>query len=418
MYRRLILILLIDILFSLVTFGQVSVRLFSSQSPESAVFSVTEGRYEIITFNGGNISVNKNEHVLISRYNGKLAIKTRSENGFICDSLLFLGKTRNDSFSLRINGHIPVRQYYSGDLKCFPDLGTLVLINNCDVESYVSGVVKAEGGSGKNKEYFKTQAIIARTYMYRYFDKHLSDRYNVCDNTHCQAFNGLSSDTLINKAALETKGLVILSQDSTIISSAFHSNCGGETSTSGDVWLASQPYLKSVADPYCLSSRNARWEKRLSLNEWLGFMKRLGYEGQTVDPAAFIFIQKSRLTDYRTGSFTMPLRTVRSEMNLRSTFFSVLADGDSIILRGRGYGHGVGLCQEGAMSMAENGLNWNKIINFYYFNVLITDIKNAVILPNQPYRASFTSQPPLWNSMNSPPPDSYRDPSLLRKEGE
>jgi stage II sporulation protein D len=413
MYRRLILILLIDVFLSLVTFGQVSVRLFSSQSPESAVFSVTEGRYELITFNGRNLRVTKSENVIISRYNGKLAVKTRSENGFICDSLLLLGKTGNDYFSLRINGHIPVRQYYSGDLKCFPDLGTLLLINNCDVESYISGVVKAEGGSGKNKEYFKTQSIIARTYMYKYFDRHLSDRYNVCDNTHCQVFNGLSSDTIINKAALETKRLVILSRDSTIISSAFHSNCGGETSTSEDVWLASQPYLKSVADPYCLSSRNARWEKRLSMDEWFALLKRLGYEGQTIDPAAFIFIQNSRRIDYRTGSFKIPLGAVRSEMNLRSTFFSVLADGDSILLRGRGYGHGVGLCQEGAMSMAEKGFNWHQIIDFYYFNVLITDIKYAVILPNQPYRASFTSQPPLRNSLNSP-----QTPSLLRKEGE
>ena len=60
-----------------------------------------------------------------------------------------------------------------------PDLGTLVMINNCNVETYIAGVVKAEGGSGRNKEYIKTQAILARTYMYKYFDKHLSDRYNV-----------------------------------------------------------------------------------------------------------------------------------------------------------------------------------------------------------------------------------------------
>ena len=136
-------------------------------------------------------------------------------------------------------------QYYSGDLQCFPDLGTLVLINISDIEKYISGVVRAEGGTGKNLEYFKTQAIIARTYMYKYFDKHTADRYNVCDNTHCQAFNGLSSDSLLNEAALETKGLVILDKDSTLIISAFHSNCGGETSSSEDVWLSGQPYLKS-----------------------------------------------------------------------------------------------------------------------------------------------------------------------------
>jgi peptidoglycan hydrolase-like amidase len=88
-----------------------------------------------------------------------------------------------------MNGKSHLRQNYSGDLLCFPDLGTLVFINISDVEKYIAGVVMAEGGAGKNLEYFKTQAIIARTYMYKYFDKHSSDKYNVCDNTHCQAYS-------------------------------------------------------------------------------------------------------------------------------------------------------------------------------------------------------------------------------------
>jgi stage II sporulation protein D len=156
--------------------GQVKIRLFSNQSPESAVFSVTEGKYQISAFNGENIFVLKGEPVLIAKYKGKLAIKTRNDKGFLCDSVLISGLTGDDSFSLRINGNSSVRQYYSGDLKCFPDLETLVLINICEVEKYVAGVVKAEGGSGKNIEYFKTQAVIARTYLYKYFDKHIKDR--------------------------------------------------------------------------------------------------------------------------------------------------------------------------------------------------------------------------------------------------
>ena len=364
--------------------AQVKVRLFSNQSPESVVFSVTEGKYELNTFIGETLIVTKGEPVSISKYNGKLAVKVRNVEGFECDSVIFTGKTGDDSFSLRINGNLPVRQYYSGDLKCFPDLGTLVMINICDIERYIAGVVKAEGGSGKNKEYFKTQAVIARTYMYKYFDKHLADRYNVCDNTHCQAFNGSSSDTLINSAALETKDLVILDKDSTLIISAFHSNCGGETSSSEDVWLTSQTYLKSVIDPYCLSSRNAVWRVSFSLKDWFEFIKKSGYNGSKDDVAALNFIQKSRSVDYKTGSFTMPLRTIRTDMNLRSTFFSVVSEGDSVILKGKGYGHGIGLCQEGAMVMAENGFNYRQIIDFYYFGVLIADIKNAVILPPNP----------------------------------
>lgn len=384
MIRLRILFLLILIIFVTDISAQVKIRLFSNQSPESAVFSVTEGVYELNLFNGATIRVFKDEPVIITRYNGKLAVKKRNAEGFVCDSLILSGKTGDDSFSLRMNGQSPARQYYSGELQCFPDMGTLIFINISDIEKYISGVVMAEGGTGKNLEYFKTQAIIARTYMYKYFDKHLADRYNVCDNTHCQAFNGLSWDTLLNKAALETKGLVILGKDSTLIISAFHSNCGGETSSSDDVWLSGQPYLKSVIDPYCLTSRNATWRKSLPLSEWVSYIRKSGYNEKTDDPSVLNFLQSSRQVDYKTGSFKLPLRTIRSDLNLRSTFFSVYANGDSIIIKGRGYGHGVGLCQEGAMMMAAKGFDYREIINFYYSGVIISDIKNAVALPSKP----------------------------------
>jgi stage II sporulation protein D len=73
------------------------------------------------------------------------------------------------------------------------------------------------------------------------------------------------------------------------------------------------------------------------------------------------------------------LRTIRNDMNLRSTFFSVASEGDSIKLKGRGYGHGVGLCQEGAMVMASKGFNYKQIIDFYYFGVIISDVNNSKI---------------------------------------
>ncbi|MGC1392218.1 MAG: SpoIID/LytB domain-containing protein [Bacteroidales bacterium] len=380
MVRLRIFYILLLTLFCTFVSAQVKIRLFANQSPESAVFSVTEGTYELNSFNGENLTIIKDEPVIIMKYNGKLAVKNRKTKGFVCDSLIFKAKTGNDSFSLMMEGKLHIRQNYSGDLQCFPDLGTLLFINNSNIEKYISGVVMAEGGAGKSLEYFKTQAIIARTYMYKYFDKHLSDKYNVCDNTHCQAFNGVSSDTLLNKAAIATKGLVILDNDSTLIISAFHSNCGGETSSSDDVWLSGQPYLKSVVDPYCLGSRNATWQKSVPLNDWINYVRKSGYDGKVGDPSVFNFLQKSRLADYKIGSFSMPLSKIRSDLNFRSTFFSVYAKGDSIVFKGKGYGHGVGLCQEGAMEMAAKGFNYKQIIDFYYFGVVISDIKNAVIL--------------------------------------
>jgi stage II sporulation protein D len=385
---RILFILVLTVFYSVVS-AQVKIRIYANQSPETTVFSVNKGKYDINLYNGEIITAMKGEPVIVARLNGKLAVKKRNSEGFICDSLLFSGKTGDDSFSLLTGGNSAVKQFYFGDLQCFPDLGTLVLLNISDVERYIAGVVQAEGGTGNDLEYFKAQAIIARTYMYKYFDKHLNDRYNVCDNTHCQAFNGLSDDTLLNRAVLETKGQVILDKNNVLIMSAFHSNCGGQTSSSEDVWLSGQPYLRSVKDPYCITSRNATWRKSFPVRDWVSFLRKSGYNENAVDPKVFNFLQDSRLPDYRTGSFSLPLRTMRIDLNLRSTFFSVYSDGDSVILKGRGYGHGVGLCQEGAMVMALKGFNYREIIGFYYYGVLISDIKNAVILPSSSLYGRF-----------------------------
>jgi stage II sporulation protein D len=385
MGRSKIFIFLFITVFSTAVNAQVKIRLFANQSPESAVFSVVSGKYSVNAFNGERLTVSGGDAIIISRFDGKLAVKTRNTAGLISDSAVITGLTGNDSFSLRLNGRTPVKQFYSGDLKCFPDLETLVLINICDIEKYIAGVVMAEGGNGKNAEYFQSQAVIARTYMYKYFDKHMQDGYNVCDNTHCQAFNGISGDSLIMRATLDTKDMVILDHDSTLIISAFHSNCGGQTASSEDVWLSGQSYLKSVVDPYCVTSRNAEWTRKLSLHDWIDYLKRSGYKGTPDDPSLLGFVQRSRSADYVTGTFRIPFRTIRADLNLRSAFFSVLIDGDSVILKGRGYGHGVGLCQEGAMVMAAKGYNYRQIIDFYYSGVMISDIKNAVILPSDRY---------------------------------
>jgi len=116
------------------------------------------------------------------------------------------------------------------------------------------------------------------------------------------------------------------------------------------------------------------------MNEWLEYVKSSGYTEKADDHTIFNFFQKSRLAEYRVGSFSKSLGAIRSDLNLRSTFFSVIADDDSITFKGRGYGHGVGLCQEGAMAMAAKGFSYSQIIDFYYAGVIISNIKNAVLL--------------------------------------
>ena len=300
----------------------------------------------------------------------------------MCDSLTVKGLTGNDRFYFRINNGSQGRRLYSGDLQCISDLGILVFINICDVEQYIAGVVRTEGGPGKRIEYLKSQAVIARTFLYKHFDRHMIDRYNLCDNTHCQAFNGICTDTLITRAALETKGLVVLDRDSTLIISAFHSNCGGETSTSDFVWLSGHSYIKKVIDPYCINSPNATWRKSIPLNDWEAYLKKSGFVPTGSLSQSYNFSQLTRQNNYRIGTFSLPFGQIRNDLNLKSAFFSVVKEGNLITFKGRGYGHGVGLCQEGAMVMAARGFKYTDIIGFYYSDIIISDIKNAKIVKN------------------------------------
>lgn len=357
--------------------GQIRVRLFSDRSPESVLFSVYEGKYEIQFFDGESIALEKHEPVIITRYNGRIAVRTKNIAGSLCDSAIIKGVTGKDIFSLRLTGQNPVRRLYSGDLFCSSDLGTILLVNTSDVEDYIAGVVRTESGAGRNLEYSKTQALLVRTYMYKYMYRHTMDGYNLCDNTHCQAFDGITDDPVILRAARETKGLVILDSNKVPVISAFHSNCGGETAQPQDVWLANRPYLIKVKDPYCTSSRSAVWNKTIPLDEWISYLRRHGFKADISDPSVLNFSQLTRLSEYHIGNFSIPLRIIRDDFKLRSTFFSVIAEQGKILLKGRGYGHGVGLCQEGAMVMASRGFTFNQIIEFYYSGVIITDIKNA-----------------------------------------
>jgi stage II sporulation protein D len=379
MYKKLLIIQSLLILLTGISSGQVRVRIFAGQKPSSAVFTVTEGRYELDIYDGKSLNLTIGDPVILAIFNNKIAVKIRNSESFMCDSLIMKGLTGNPRFSFRINGGSQVRQFYSGDLRCIPDLGVLVFINTCDIEQYIAGVVRTEGGPGKKIEYLKSQAVLARTFMYKHFERHLIDGYNLCDNTHCQAFNGISSDTLIDRAAVETKGLVVLDSDSILIISAFHSNCGGETSTSDFVWLSGHSYIKKVIDPYCIKSPNATWRKSIPLTEWETYLRKSGFTAVGTVVPSYNFSQLTRQNDYRIGSFSLPFGQIRNDLNFRSAFFSVIQEGNSITFKGRGYGHGVGLCQEGAMVMAARGFRYDDIIKFYYSGVIITDIKNTKV---------------------------------------
>lgn len=375
--KRAAVLLILIIFISFGAYSQFRIRLLADESSDVVIFTVVEGTYQIIPVAGRTVNVPAGESVILTRISDRLTVKARNGIGFSCDSTELRMVGEESKFSIRTQSGSSLKRVYNGNLICKSDLESVFLINTPVISDYIAGVVKAEGGNGGSLAYFKTQAVIARTYSYKYENKHAGDKFNLCDGIHCQVYHGLTTDQLITSAVAETDGEVITDKDSVLIIAAFHSNCGGETVASGDLWLADQPYLKRVIDPYCLSSANAKWETTISRSEWISYLEKNGFKGETSDPSLFSFVQNTRKVNYNAGTYSYPLNNMRNDFQLKSTFFSVSATEENMLLKGKGYGHGVGLCQEGAMNMAKLGNDYKQIIDFYYTGVGILNINET-----------------------------------------
>jgi stage II sporulation protein D len=358
--------------------AEIRIRIFARTKPVTVILTPLKGEYVINDGHDKELKISPYETVAISRLEDRVIYRTLSGGSGVADSLIFEPLSPDALYSLRAAARDGEVKTLDGTLivKSYP--GSLLVLNITSVENYLPGVVKAEAGRSGPVEYFRAQAVVARTYAYRNIDRHELDGYNLCDDTHCQVYPGIITDSTIITACLTTSGQVIVDSDSVLIVSAFHANCGGETASSADVWIADHPYLISVKDPWCGSSRSSAWTKSLSLGEWNDFLKTKGIgpedEGVLYSPAGS---QPTRVINHTIPGTTLSKEEIRQRFNLRSAFFSISLAADSVMFSGRGYGHGVGLCQDGARAMADSRIKYDKIISFYYPGTIITDIKNA-----------------------------------------
>ncbi len=253
--------------------------------------------------------------------------------------------------------------------------GKLELTNAAPLEAYTAGVVQAEAGKEHHAEYYKLQSVSCRTYALCNQRKHAPEGFDLCDGVHCQVFHGRCTQDSIMQATEATKNMVMVDPDIKLIHALFHSNCGGETMNAEDLWSKREPYLRSTADQYCSSAPHATWNKTLSRSEWLGYLER---RFKVMDPEqqAALLNYTPACRDLYLGN-TLPLislKNVREELKLNSTYFSVKTIGDVVVLEGRGFGHGVGLCQEGSMQMAREGFGYLDILHHYYTDVHVVDL--------------------------------------------
>jgi stage II sporulation protein D len=254
------------------------------------------------------------------------------------------------------------------------------MVNIVDLERYVAGVVESEGGHVNEYEYFKAQAVLARTYALKNMNKHIKEGYNLKDDVSSQVFHGkcyLQNRINIYNAVEETAGLVLVDKNQQLILGAFHANSGGMTANSQDVWSAKLHYLQSKPDPYSLNQPASNWQKKIPAHEVLSwFSQQLKVQGDQSELQRVLsqYQQIERERQFNYNGRHVLLKEVRKRFKLRSTYFNIHLEGNFFVFEGFGNGHGVGLSQEGAMEMAKRGFCFEEILYFYFSEILLKDI--------------------------------------------
>ena len=257
--------------------------------------------------------------------------------------------------------------------------GLIRIINEIALDKYIAGVTDAEAGTRCTLEFYKVQAILARTFALAHINKHVTEGFSLCDLVHCQAYHGKPRDLNVFRAVEETQGLVVVDENLDLIVAAFHSNSGGQTANSEDVWGGRTSYLRSIVDTFSTGMPNATWQKKMAVDAWLSYLKdkhKFPVETDSGRDVALNFRQDSRKAFLESSTVKVPLKNVRQDLNLRSTFFNVsCVSRDTVLFTGKGYGHGLGMCQEGAMIMAKRGYSYQEILNYYYQNIQLIDLE-------------------------------------------
>lgn len=244
------------------------------------------------------------------------------------------------------------------------------------LEEYVLGVLLAEMPAEFEPEALKAQAVAARTYAWKTLADggELSDDPSVCQ-AYCSpetAPEKLGGDweTLLDKltcAVHDTAGQVLI-YDGELITATFFASAGGKTESAAEVWGGEVPYLVSVDSPDTV----ADGEESVVEVELEDFLSTLGVDSYGV--GAVSYTDGGGVGTIEIGGQVWKGTQIRSLFGLKSTKFTMELTAEQVVFRVSGYGHRVGLSQEGAQVMAMGGSNYEEILKWYYTGVELTTI--------------------------------------------
>ncbi len=275
-----------------------------------------------------------------------------------------------------------------------------------NLDDYVAGVLAAESSIEKEVEALKAQAVASRTFALANKGRHASEGFNFCLTTHCQRFvmYGGRAEELqggrmfrrMRETARETSGQVLIDAKGRLVDAYFHARCGGATASINRVWGVESKvnYLNGSRDAAC--SAADEWTTRISSKDVGRVMgaslktdvgkKVVGIEVVGRDAsgrAEWLEIRGSeRSARVRGWDFKIAIGRALGWANLKSTLFEVEPEGNGFIFRGKGFGHGLGLCQAGAHARAVGGATSQAILKHYYPHTNIVTLERNAKLFN------------------------------------
>ena len=281
---------------------------------------------------------------------------------------------------------------YKGSIRVVPFGNYIDIINFVDIENYLKGVIAREmplGNGNENFEALKAFAICARTYALKKINNGNS-LFDIFADTRDQVYGGeFAEQSLSNKAVDETEGIILLynNEPATVY---YHSTCGGVSESVENVFpQLPLPYLISIkdgTDPYCKISPLYEWEEVYSESQLIDQL----YNAGLIDKKSYSIEEIKVISRFESGrvhdlqillsgkegnkelhlygnDIRSQIRTQKNGRMLWSTLFTIerKSDGD-IVFKGKGYGHGVGLCQWGAIGQSQNGIDYKRILEHYF----------------------------------------------------
>ncbi len=327
---------------------------------------INEGTKPLSVTSDEDFLINENKSIVKKITAGKTLI-------FKNDEISFPVKVLPEKRLLKLNG-LP----YRGSLEIFKTGTKISVINHLTIEEYLFSVVAGEIPSSWPIEALKAQAVASRTFAYHHIMdlKNKNALYDLKATTSSQLYKGASSERKeTTKAVTETSGEIMTYNDLVIIS-FFHSSCGGKTADYKTVWnIKNLEYLHQVDCNYCSKSPDFEWDASISMNEIKNKIKKVyKFDGKI---SGITFERESgRISEviikHDKGIISISgnkFRLLFEPKKIRSLNFVSKKGKTGILLKGKGWGHGVGMCQWGAKGLSVSGYDYKAILKYYFYNI-------------------------------------------------